>query len=165
MYGFRRSLMKNSFPIVNLDNYVTSDYVRRNPDKVDYETYPIMEEYWKLIDGVYYPCMRFTFTKVSQGVILTSSSYAGSIRKYSVDIQHINVTVNGQDKTSTLMAQSNPNLGFYKPKFFLSSGYYYLTDKTISDYSDYNGIQFQVSSSYTGEFPVVIEFVAKITFS
>ena len=43
--GFRRSLMmKNSFPIVNLDNYVTSDYVTRNPDKVDYETYPIMEE-------------------------------------------------------------------------------------------------------------------------
>ena len=119
MYGFRRSLMKNSFPIVNLDNYVTSDYVARNPDKVDYETYPIMEEYQKLIDGVCYPCMRFTFTKVSQGVMLTSSSYAGSIRKYSVDIQHINVTVNGQDKTSTLMAQSNPNLGFYKPKFFL----------------------------------------------
>ena len=45
MYGFRRSLMKNSFPIVNLDNYVTMEYVTRNPDKVDYQTYPIFKQY------------------------------------------------------------------------------------------------------------------------
>lgn len=157
-------LTQEDYPYVNLDNYVTMEYVTRNPDKVDYQTYPIFKQYWKLIDGVYYPCMYFEFTAKSQGVMLTSSSYTGSMN-YSVDIDYINVNVNGVDKTDELKSQSNPNLGFYKPAWFLSSGYYYLTDKTIRDRSDYEGIQFQVSSSYTGQFPVIIEFVAKITFS
>lgn len=98
-----------------------------------------------------------TFTGVSQGFYITNSTHTSSTRNAIVTIESAQALSNGEEVSMP------GKVGFYQDTVNGVSSAYLMENKTIT-LKDGNGLPFQISSSYSGPFPITIRMKVEVEF-
>ena len=98
-----------------------------------------------------------TFTEGSQGFYITNSTHSSSTRNAIV-------TIESAKALSTGVEVSMPGkVGFYQDTVNGATSAYLMESRTIT-LKDGNGLPFQISSSYSGPYPITIRMKVEVEF-
>lgn len=98
-----------------------------------------------------------TFTAGSQGFYITNSTHSSSTRNAIVTIASAKALSNGVEVSMP------GKVGFYQDTVNGASSAYLMESRTIT-LKDGNGLPFQISSSYSGPYPITIRMKVEVEF-
>ena len=130
-------------------NYISAENFSTNPIKTQGGSYTNVEGMPNYVD--------VTFTAKSQGFYITNSTHTSSTRNATVTIEDAKALSNGVE-----IAMPG-KVGFYQDNVNGASSAYLMESKTIT-LIDGNGLPFQISSSYSGPYPITIRMKVEVEF-
>ena len=130
-------------------NYISAENFSANSIKEPGGSYTNVEGMPNYVD--------VTFTAKSQGFYITNSTHTSSTRNATVTIEDAKALSNGVE-----IAMPG-KVGFYQDNVNGASSAYLMESKTIT-LIDGNGLPFQISSSYSGPYPITIRMKVEVEF-
>ena len=130
-------------------NYISAENFSTNSQKDPGGSYTNVEGMPNYVD--------VTFTAKSQGFYITNSTHTSSTRNATVTIEDAKALSNGVEVAMP------GKVGFYQDTVNGASSAYLMESKTIT-LKDGNGLPFQISSSYSGPYPITIRMKVEVEF-
>jgi hypothetical protein len=130
-------------------NYITAENFTFNPIKNEGATVKNTDGMANFVD--------VTFTGKSQGFYITNSTHTSSARNAMVTIESAKALSNGVEVSMP------GKVGFYQDTVNGATSAYLMENKTIT-LKDGNGLPFQISSSYSGPYPITIRMKVVVEF-
>lgn len=130
-------------------NYITAENFSHNPIKKSGATVKNTDGMANYVD--------VTFTAGSQGFYITNSTHSSSTRNAIVTIASAKALSNGVEVSMP------GKVGFYQDTVNGASSAYLMESRTIT-LKDGNGLPFQISSSYSGPYPITIRMKVEVEF-
>lgn len=130
-------------------NYISAENFSYNSVKEDGATVTNTDGMANYVD--------VTFTRKSQGFYITNSTHTSSTRNAIVTIESAQALYDGVEVSMP------GKVGFYQDEVNGSSTAYLMENRTIT-LKDGNGLPFQISSSYSGPYPITIRMKVEVEF-
>ena len=130
-------------------NYIKAENFSYNPIKKSGATVQNTDGMANYVD--------VTFTEGSQGFYITNSTHSSSTRNAIVTIASARALSNGVEVSMP------GKVGFYQDTVNGASSAYLMENRTIT-LKDGNGLPFQISSSYSGPYPITIRMKVEVEF-
>ena len=130
-------------------NYITAENFSHNPVKKSGATVKNTDGMANYVD--------VTFTAESQGFYITNSTHSSSTSNAIVTIESAKALSNGVEVSMP------GKVGFYQDTVNGVSSAYLMESRTIT-LKDGNGLPFQISSSYSGPYPITIRMKVEVEF-
>ena len=130
-------------------NYIKAENFSHNPIKKSGATVKNTDGMANYVD--------VTFTAGSQGFYITNSTHSSSTKNAIVTIESAQALSNG------VVVSMPGKVGFYQDTVNGASSAYLMESRTIT-LKDGNGLPFQISSSYSGPYPITIRMKVEVEF-